>query len=241
MCVLLVVDIWIAAQCIWPLRGCETSHDQPWWHLLLCMRAVGRLSAAGAGSSWEPSVLQPCKPRLAYKAGACCVWPMPAPSPLSLAKLGSHSLVCLICACWGKPRCSTPLQPAGAPNLTPPVAPTVPHGACLAEACSRAICPPATPVCCAALGHPESAPGAASALRQVCEACSGMLGPVAEELLGTYARTQGMGPIEKGVVKNGDLQLQERLVLQVTPCSLPWIQSPEGACLLAPGFVGVQG
>ena len=47
------------------------------------------------------------------------------------------------------------------------------------------------------------------------EACSGLLGPVAEELLGTYALTQGMGPIQKGTVQNGQLQLQERLVLQV--------------------------
>ena len=70
-------------------------------------------------------------------------------------------------------------------------------------------------VCWAGLGHAESAPGAASALRQMCEACSGLLDSVAEELLGTYARTQGMGPIEKGTVRNGQLQLQERLVLQV--------------------------
>ena len=69
----------------------------------------------------------------------------------------------------------------------------------------------------------------------MCEACSGTLGPVAEELLGTYARTQGVGPIEKGVVRNGDLQLQERLVLQVAPCPLPWTLPPEGLCLLAPG------
>lgn len=83
----------------------------------------------------------------------------------------------------------------------------------------------------AALGHPDSAPGAASALRQMSEACSGLLGPVAEELLGTYALTQGMGPIQKGTVQNGQLQLQERLVLQVRTlpeCSWVHVLAGEG-------------
>ena len=51
----------------------------------------------------------------------------------------------------------------------------------------------------------------------MCEACAGLLGPVADELLATYAKTQGLGPLEKGAVRNGQLQLQERYVLQVRP------------------------
>ena len=73
----------------------------------------------------------------------------------------------------------------------------------------------------AALGSQESAAGAASALRHMCEACSGLLGPVADELLATYAKTQGLGPLEKGAVRNGQLQLQERYVLQVRPLPAP--------------------
>ena len=74
----------------------------------------------------------------------------------------------------------------------------------------------------AALGNQESAVGAASALRHMCEACTGLLGPVAEELLAAYAKTQGMGPLDKGSVRNGQLQLQERLVLQVSSRDL-WL------------------
>lgn len=71
----------------------------------------------------------------------------------------------------------------------------------------------------AALGNPESAAGAASSLRYVCESCGQYLGPAAEEVLSALQKCQAPGASTPSSLPGppGSLNLQERYVQQVCP------------------------